>query len=465
MRNGFSRSVEVAFAGLALLASIAAAPRRQSRFMIGGWAPVGFADTSAFRKLNDAGLDFCIPVRPPGYSSLSDQITAARTVARLASANRSFTLQVMSSVQFDDRTRRRDPRSLKSNASPTANLAAMWAALDSLNLPSVMGFDVWDEPCTAADLDSAARSIQVIARHQGTADRVLLVNLLQAYAGDTSGCYRATYGREKEIAYPRYVGRYLAAFPADAAPPVLCTDQYPFENPRAPRTDYFFTLRCLQDAARDYRRSGADIPIWQWIQISANTREPSAPSIAEIRWQAYAALAYGVKGLLYWTLAPTSFRVPPNYGGGILDARSDTTGSYRMIRVLNHELHELGGTLVRLRPLGVHHKSAGNQLLHQDETFGASAGVDDVVVNVGPGDSDCMVGDFMDPEGASAFFLVVNKSLTTPRTFTLRFRAPADSLFRVSKTDGSRRFVGKGLSSYLVPLLEPGSGELFEVTR
>src|SRR5439155_20970210 len=78
------------------------------------------------------------------------------------------------------------------------------------------------------------------------------------------------------------------------------------------------------------------------------------PSEADLRWQVYTSLAYGARGILYFTYwTPRSDTW--NFHNGILDEQGRRTAHYAQVRRINSELNALARTLVHLRSAGVYH--------------------------------------------------------------------------------------------------------------
>jgi len=103
------------------------------------------------------------------------------------------------------------------------------------------------------------------------------------------------FGTDTLAAYRAYLDEYLSRFNADAVPaPILSFDNYPFQTDYSFRR-YFQQLAIVRDKAAEYSRANYRMPFWSTIQCGPYNLE-QRPTFAQIRWQAYASLAYGAKG-------------------------------------------------------------------------------------------------------------------------------------------------------------------------
>ncbi|HTK31282.1 MAG TPA: hypothetical protein VL332_04915 [Candidatus Saccharimonadaceae bacterium] len=442
------------------------APWHQTAFLIGGNCPLGVSDTSVFRKLDNAGLDFVVPVRPGGWATQADAITAARALAQQASRYPGrFHLRTLSVVWYEDCCHHPDPHSLTHSYRPLEYRASIEATLDSLMMPSVLGYFVWDEPCSLSTLAAAMQMVKLMQSYPSSIGKLAYVNLLPAYAADQGPFFARSFGATKNVSFPAYLSTYLDSFDSLSTPAVLSTDQYPFQVPGKVRTDYFLTLRHMREKSRKHRRSIAPTPVWQWVQLSPIARAGiPAPTITQVRWQVYAALAYGVKGIGYWTLAPTGW-ANGNYGPGILTATGDTTSMYSAIRALDAEIHRLGPSLMRCDPVAsVHARGLGWEGV-DDEVVANAARAGKIVRGFG-GDADSiLVGCLKDRVDGDDYLLVMNKSLALPKTFSISLGKTAGSIARIDRTTGRDVVVGRRTSTLRLKHLAAGDGELFRLGR
>ncbi|MFQ6132036.1 MAG: hypothetical protein ACE5R4_08375 [Armatimonadota bacterium] len=204
----------------------------------------------------------------------------------------------------------------------------------------------------------------------------------------------------------------------------------------------------------DYRRASldADIPLVRWLEVNAGGAEhddsapPPEDNARKLRQTVYTSLAYGVKGMAWFTASKL-------FEHGTAELRP----CGQDVAALNAELRELGPVLVRLRSLDVFHTAPvpgpGRAI---PEGLGVQTDTPDLVLGVFEHRDD----------GASDYLLLVNKGIQEPRDVTLRFERRPSKVFRLHKADGRWALVpiqrAEGRSAVELSL-RPGDGELLRV--
>ena len=466
--------VLAAVAAVALYPADARAVWNQPRFAIGGY--LGGADPNGLLLLNDAGIDLVVP---------SDYVSVAEGrwfVARLDSLRAAhpgrFDLQALVFTKLDG------PGTLFANHDPVAHRAAILRELEpanGLNTPSVAGWSIWDEPPMpqwpsprppASRIYDAIHEMTKLVRDSTTSaatwNKLALANLLgispAAHSWIREGC-----GTDTLSVYRCYLDQYLKRFEHDDLPaPVLAFDAYPFEVPQASWPWYFTTLATVRDKAREYSRAHYRIPFWSVVQVSPRctnnySRCEPTPTFNQVRWQAYVSLAYGAKGILYWTLRPAR--------GGTTDAswgrtflRADGTAEpalYDSLKALNSEMRSLGSTLMRLEPVATYHAAANRFKMPAGDDTAARRFVSSVTGRNSLG----LVGCFKSSATGEDYLLVVNRDTRLTQGFRVALASPADTVYRVSKANGRLRRVATGATKFDTGAISPGGGELFRVAR
>ena len=463
-----------ALAAVALFPADARAVWNQPRFAIGGF--LGGGDPRGLRLLNDAGIDLVVP------SDYASATASRRFVARLDSLRaaypRTFDMQALVFARMDEAA------TLFANHDPVAHRPDILRELDpanGLNTRSVAGWNIWDEPPIphrpgprppAAKLYDAIHEMTKLLRDSTTSaktwNKLAFTNLLQiswaAYPWYEQGC-----GGDTLSAYRCYLDQYLKRFDDDALPaPLLAVDAYPFEMPEADWRWYFVNLATVRDKAREYSRPNYRIPIWSVLQVSPrctndySRREPT-PTLNQVRWQAYVSLAYGAKGIFYWTLRPAKGGGrDPSWGRSFLRTNGSAEPAlYDSLKALNSELRTLGPTLMRLDPVAAFHASANRYKLPAGEDTLARR----LVTGVSGRNTQGLVGCFKSRSTGEDYLLVVNKDERLAQAFRVALASPADTVYRVSKTTGRLRRVVMGATSFDTGVISPGGGDLFRLAR
>ncbi len=178
-----------------------------------------------------------------------------------------------------------------------------------------------------------------------------------------------------------------------------------------------------------------------------------SPSEAELRWQAYSALAYGARTLGWFT-----YNTEVEYGGhNWRDAVIENDGSrslhYSMLRRVNGEILNIGDTLLRLKSTNVYHTEPLPELTRD---VSESKLIDSIR------EGKWVVGEFVDSSGVN-YFMLVNRDFTTEQKAVLTFNGKPKALFEIDKSDGTQTpVVGFSAQNRSVSLtVTAGDGRLF----
>lgn len=206
--------------------------------------------------------------------------------------------------------------------------------------------------------------------------------------------------------------RYVQEAVDTIGPPLLCYDRYPLNADGTDDPDYFQNWAVIRAAGLK-----ANLPTWIYIQ-SIKYGGHRLPTAAELAWQVNISLAYGAKGIqyfTYWTPDPSrgsSF----NSAQALMTVTGERTPLYDAAKQLNTGwLQPVGRQLKPLVSLKVEH--ANDTPLPAGATAFAP---DDYVTAVG-GDP-VVLGRFAttDPADPTRWVLVANRSHSATATATLR---------------------------------------------
>ncbi len=195
-------------------------------------------------------------------------------------------------------------------------------------------------------------------------------------------------------------------------------------------------------------------PFWNCILSNAHFNYME-PSDATFHLQVYSTLAYGGRGIQYFTYFTPQIG---NYRLGPIDQFGNRTATWDMLRRINLEIHALAPTLLKLRSTGVYHYPEAPD---QGRPLSASRLVRWVemtqrFVNP-PAGARCLIGKFEDPSGRP-YLLLVNKDLGHSFRFALQFQKEGRRLYRVSPYTGREEPFGREMD-----WLAPGAGVLLRV--
>ncbi len=453
------------------------AAARLSSFQIGGycisWA---YREPTWLVALDDAGLDYVHNLDHHFDSKFG--LEAVRLLDSLRVARPGFGLKAVVSLSQTDPAH--EAFSTLADVSPAA-LARVARTLrpgGGYNSESILGWNLADEPCSKADFDRLGVEARYLRARPETATRIPMVNLYPILDAGGPECYQAGFrtGRDRRNAYAAYCDAWLGQFDDEEEPaPVLSFDHYPFHGPGLSLRDFSENLAIASERALHHGRPGLRVPLWVVVQLSPykDKGKPYAdtPTVAHTRWQAWYAVAYGAKGISYWTLFPSGAPEGPRYDVGLFDEQGRPGPRVDGIRALNAQLHALGPTLTQLDPVEVWHGRAGSGAGYEVDTDWGAVGFSRPVTQAtiepitgGGGQADDLVfSQLRHAKTGDDYLFVMNANLSRPRSFRLRLAARADTVERIDRRTGRAVRVGLGLDELLVKSLGPADAELFRI--
>lgn len=301
---------------------------------------------------------------------------------------------------------------------------------DYADHPALLGYYLHDEP--NHELFRALGEISGEFQRRDP-DRIPYINLFP------------TYANVEQLGTPNYED-HLDKYLSIVQPTVLSYDHYALRRDGTDRPDYFENLDLIREYGLRY-----DVPPWNII-ISLPHFGYRDPTAGEMRWQVYTSLAYGMKGIMYFTYW-TSPRWQEEGNIGIVDKDGNPARLYSIVQELNAEMKALGPTLLRLTSTGVFHTG--------DIPLRATRLGWDAVIQL-PQDEPLVIGFFRDDEGAE-YAMIANRDYAEPVEFTLTVRPDVVGLTEISAHDGGQ--VALELADGALPMrLEPGDGRLLRLT-
>lgn len=290
--------------------------------------------------------------------------------------------------------------------------------------PAVLGYSLVDEPNAAAFPGLAVVAEAIRAR---APQHWAYINLFPNYASST------------QLGTSNYV-EYLDRFVASCHPKFLSYDHYAAMEDGTFRPQYWQNLEQMRSASR---RAG--VPFWN-IVLSVGCVGYRVPTSADLHLQAYSTLAYGARGLTWFT-----YFTPPigNFREAPIDPFGHETPAWSLLRQVNLQVGKLAPTLLKLRSDDVYHFGTLPPDTHAPTPTSLVQEC---------GDRDFMVGDFTHEDG-SRYVLVVNRNLGRSQLANkLRFFSTPKRIQQVSPWSGGLQgFEGE------VQWISPGSGALLKV--
>ncbi len=182
------------------------------------------------------------------------------------------------------------------------------------------------------------------------------------------------------------------------------------------RPEFFSNLEAARQNALKH-----DVPFWSYALLVAFDNHPVVAH-SHVRFQLYSGLAYGAKGVHYY-----SFRPPKNnsyeYGDAMLSVEGDHTDALSFCRLINSELHKIGPTLMRLTSTGVYFS---NPVPPQGSAF--TPGLPIIKI-----DSPSILAGFFVNEFGEKYVLFVNTDFSYGKRARIHFSEEVLSLVEISK--------------------------------
>ncbi|MGD9762752.1 MAG: hypothetical protein AB7V27_03445 [Candidatus Binatia bacterium] len=240
------------------------------------------------------------------------------------------------------------------DAAAQAQLAAVVA--DYRDAPALRGYMVLDEPAVDG---FPAVAITVAGLRDADPERLAYVNLLPDYVPPHL------------LGAPSYAD-YLEQFAAQVRPQMLSVDYYPFGEHKD-RSTFFANLGALRSTALRH-----DLP-FMWIALAMPHGPYRDPTEAELAWQLFHALAFGARGVSYFT-----YWTPPgggewNFRNGLIEHGRPTVRYFQAAQ-LNRQLRAIGDALAAWRSIAIA-DSRGE--IAAPFPIGPIAGIDGGAVTVG----------------------------------------------------------------------------------
>jgi hypothetical protein len=287
--------------------------------------------------------------------------------------------------------------------------------------PGVFGFYVRDEP-GAADFQNLARTAAIL--REAAPNKLVYINLFPNYAS------------QEQLGTPTYL-EHLNRFCDIVKPAFISYDNYFGMLGEEPRPEYFANLETVRQVSLE-----RGVPFWNII-LSTPHYGYREPTEWDMHFQVFTTLAYGGKGLSYFTyFTPQG----ANYRLGPLDQFGGKTPMWNYVRRCNFQVRALAPILLRLRSTGVYYTNppAGA------DTCRKLPG-NTLVKSVSGG--NFLVGEFRHEDG-SRWFMVVNLD----RKNSAQFQAVVDGKTIRSVSAYTGRLDGE-LDNWLLP----GQGKLCRV--
>ncbi|MBT2496721.1 beta-galactosidase [Microbacterium sp. ISL-59] len=244
------------------------------------------------------------------------------------------------------------------------------------------------------------------------------------------------------FSYEDYVYRW-----ASKRPDFLMYDHYPFSANGGESPEYYSNMEVIR------RQSlAADIPFWTYIQSVGIPGSLRVPTEGEMRYQVFTSLAYGAKGINYFTyVTPTG--QAETFNGGIILPDGTKSPLYTYAKDINAAVQKLGPTLLSLTSQNVYHTGT--------LPSGATALPSSFFMQPSNTSDPLVFGYSTDADGRK-YVMVTNRDTVNSRTVSFSLSPKPSAVTEVSKTTEAE--VGTNYdpaTGTLSSSFAPGEGRLY----
>lgn len=279
------------------------------------------------------------------------------------------------------------------------------AIADYSKHPALWGYYITDEPDTYAFTRCAMVSKRLRSKDPL---HIPFINLLPSYATNAQlGAYN----------YETYVDQSLRVMEQQ----FLCYDHYALMTDGGVRTDYFSNMSIIRRQSLKH-----NVPFCYTL-LSIPHGPYKDVTEADLRWQVNTALAYGARGVMYFTYETPQLPDWMQYDA-LIDAKGKQTAKYDIAKRINGELKKLGPTLMGLHSVAVYHTGAIPDACKLLPEGGLIKGIEG---------GEFVIGQFYSDDGAR-YAMIVNKSLTQPAKALVEFSQEV-ALYRVDPSSGREK--------------------------
>ncbi len=332
------------------------------------------------------------------------------------------------------------------------------AELDALiqrvkNHPALEAYFLTDEPGAGA---FAGLGRVVAYLRERDPQHLAYINLFPTYANEQQLGVSADAAERARVGYPTdFAGvgtsdktvlcyrEHLKQFVEIVKPDLISYDHYHFLK-ASDGKQYFLNLGLIRRAARE-----AGKPFLNIIQADTIEKSWRLPDADEMRWLVFTTMAYGGRGLSYFT-----YWGPKAYNGLYQDGQPAPL--LQPVVALNKEIAKFGPALMELESLGAYQTAP--------LPYGAEATPNPGSVQIA-GKGAFVVGVF-GKDARPSSFMIVNRYYLQAQTATVRVMIPGRKLQELDRQTGEWTR-GKTLNRKRVVevKLAPGDGRLFRVSK
>jgi hypothetical protein len=254
---------------------------------------------------------------------------------------------------------------------------------------------------------------------------------------------------------------YLQRYRSEVKLPFISFDHYPLVSDTAITASYFQNWAAI----RKYSLQSPSVPLWCFIQsVDFRSNDNSylprrRPNEAELFWQVNVSLAYGAKGIQYFTYWTPSSDATTQFGEALVTTGGKLTPLYDYAKRVNNYLKVVGKALLPLTTESVVH--AGEDPLPPGTT---AFSADDYVIS-SSGSPAILAKFYKSVADTERHLLVVNRSFSNTASTRLTLQSSVGEIYRLNSGTGAFARVTPQSGNVLSLSIAPGKAQLYLLRR
>ena len=237
------------------------------------------------------------------------------------------------------------------------------------------------------------------------------------------------YASKEQLGKASYE-EYLETYVDSVKPDFISFDYYPFVQGNY-RSTFFNNLESVYSVCKKH-----NIPFWGFVRTGL-TEDYYEPSEGKIRFQVFINMAYGAKGIQYFT-----YTTPRGYKTAILDSSYNRTTLYYVIKSINNQIQKIAKYI----------RNASPEYIWHSDFIKHNPNIDCVEIESADSEGKGFLCSVF-KKGVKRYLMIVNKDYENSQKMVLLFKSKVKRVYEKNEiiTNGTYE-----------SLLAPGDCEIFQ---
>lgn len=302
---------------------------------------------------------------------------------------------------------------------------------------SILGYFIMDEP-SALDFPALGKAVKALKKY--APDKLAYINLFPNYA--TLSTLDQLDSQLGTSSYMEYLEKYVN----EVKPEFISFDNYMVQysrdlNNQSRAKSYFDNLLDVREVGLKY-----DLPYWIIVSSHQIRNYTTIPSLSNMLFQAYTALAAGYNGITWYQFKQNGYNYSP------IDAKGNKTTTWYYLKEVNRQILEVGSIINNFKSKSVYFTAPIYNTEYEIPV--------ETIIQTIECEEPLLVGEFESASGEQ-YVLLVNISLEKSVSFSLSLENSNQKIYRIAPDIDNLR---KNLNDPKTNLwLNPGSGVLVKI--